>query len=136
MTETVPDDWELTSASCDNGETDVTDITVDAGQTVTCTFNNLKQTTGIATEQTFIPQDTATITGAGSGTFDGQVDFRLYTGSTCDDGGTLLYEDLDNALDGNTAGSSANTNNDGTEVPLAPLTDTPSLVPVAPSPGR
>jgi hypothetical protein len=113
--ETVPGGWELSSASCDQGESDVTNITVDPGQTVTCTFNNLKQTTGIATEQTFIPQDTATITGAGSGTFDGQVDFRLYTGSTCDDGGTLLYEELDIALSGTTSGSTASTNNDGSE---------------------
>jgi hypothetical protein len=111
--ETVPPDWELSSVSCDSGESNEHNITVEPGETVTCTFNNSKQTTSIATEQSFIPQDKATITGTGSGTFDGTVDFRLYTGSTCDaGGGTLLYEDLDNALDGN---NTASTDNDGTE---------------------
>jgi hypothetical protein len=115
VTETVPDSWELTSASCDQGESDVGNITVDPGQTVTCTFNNRQLTSTLSTEQSFIPQDTATVDGSPNNGFNGTVDFRLYTGSTCDDGGTLLYEDLDNALSGTTAGSTASTNNDGTE---------------------
>jgi hypothetical protein len=112
VTETVPADWELTSVSCDSGESDEHNITVEAGETVTCTFNNTKQTTSIATEQSFIPQDKATINGTGNGTFDGTVDFRLFSGLTCGDNANALYEDLDNALDGN---NTASTDNDGTE---------------------
>jgi hypothetical protein len=110
--ETVPPDWELSSVSCDSGESNEHNITVEPGETVTCTFNNSKQTTSIATEQSFIPQDKATITGTGSGTFDGTVDFRLFSGLTCGDNANALYEDLDNALDGN---DTASTDNDGTE---------------------
>jgi Prealbumin-like fold domain len=113
VTETVPPDWELSSVSCDSGESDEHNITVEPGETVTCTFNNTKQTTGIATEQSFIPQDKATITGTGSGTFDGTVDFRLFSGKTCGENANALYEDLDNALDANT--HTASTDNDGTE---------------------
>ena len=89
VTETVPNGWDLTSASCDNGEINVNNITVDPGQTVTCTFNNAKKTTAISTSQSFTPQDTATIGGSGSGAFNGQVDFELYKGEDCS--GTPVY---------------------------------------------
>jgi hypothetical protein len=114
VTETVPADWELTSASCDQGETNVHDITVDPGQTVTCTFNNLKQITSIATEQSFTPQDTATITGAGSGTFDGLVDFELYKGD-CETGDLVYFErnvDLQDGSATTTNGAASGANHD------------------------
>ena len=41
ITETVPTGWDLTSATCDNGET-IASIDVDPGQTVTCRFVNTK----------------------------------------------------------------------------------------------
>jgi hypothetical protein len=109
VTETVPAGWTLDSASCDQGETDVHNITVDPGQTVTCTFNNAKKTTTISTSQSFIPQDTADIGGSGTGTFDGKVDFELYEGTGCS--GTPVYVENNVSLDGNIA----KTNNDGSE---------------------
>jgi len=42
ISETVPTGWDLTSATCDSGET-IDDITVGAGETVTCTFTNTKR---------------------------------------------------------------------------------------------
>lgn len=42
VTETVPGGWQLTSATCNNGDNPTTDITVEASQTVTCTFTNTK----------------------------------------------------------------------------------------------
>jgi hypothetical protein len=40
VAETVPSRWDQTSATCDNGSTP-SNITVDAGETVTCTFTNV-----------------------------------------------------------------------------------------------
>ncbi|TAK02023.1 MAG: hypothetical protein EPO36_03545 [Chloroflexota bacterium] len=42
VSETVPAGWDLTSATCDMGET-IADITVGPGETVTCTFTNTKR---------------------------------------------------------------------------------------------
>lgn len=42
VTETVPSGWELTSATCNNGNDPTEDITIAASQTVTCTFTNTK----------------------------------------------------------------------------------------------
>jgi hypothetical protein len=102
--------WDLTDTTCDNGS-DVDAIDLAAGETVTCTFSNTKQTSTLTTEQSFIPQDKATVGGVPNSGFDGTVDFRLYSGSTC--GGATppapLYEELDVALTGTTA----RTNNDG-----------------------
>jgi len=42
VSETVPANWQLTSATCDNGDA-VTNITVSANTTVTCTFTNTLQ---------------------------------------------------------------------------------------------
>jgi hypothetical protein len=41
ISETAPAGWDLTSATCDSGET-IDNITVDPGETVTCTFTNTK----------------------------------------------------------------------------------------------
>ena len=93
VAEDVPDGWDLTSSTCsstDSGDTSTpSNISLNAGETVTCTFNNAKKATEISTEQSFIPQDTATIGGTGSGTFNGQVDFELYKGEDCT--GTPVY---------------------------------------------
>ncbi len=40
VSETVPTGWDLTSATCDNGNAPATNISVNPGQTVTCTFND------------------------------------------------------------------------------------------------
>lgn len=42
VAETVPNNWNLTSASCDNGD-DPGSITLDAGEDVTCTFVNERE---------------------------------------------------------------------------------------------
>src|SRR5207244_3511641 len=44
VTESVPLGWALTSSTCDDGSS-FTNITVSAGETVTCTFNDQKQGT-------------------------------------------------------------------------------------------
>ncbi len=105
--ETVPAAWEQTSANCDDSNSTVGNID-SPGETVTCTFTNLKQTTNISTEQSFTPQDTATITGTGSGTFDGQVDFELYQGADCT--GDPVYFERNVALPA--SGSVSTTNGD------------------------
>jgi hypothetical protein len=117
-----PGGWEFVSVDCSasSGVTPAVDasnprqinFTIDSpDDIVDCTYNNRQLTTTLSTEQSFIPQDKATIGGLPTTGFDGTVDFRLYTGSTC--AGTLLYEDLDNALSGTTANSTAETNNPG-----------------------
>lgn len=42
VTEIVPSGWQLTTASCNNGNDPTVNITVQAGQTITCTFTNTK----------------------------------------------------------------------------------------------
>jgi hypothetical protein len=44
VSETATDGWDLTSATCDNGD-DISQIHPSAGQTVTCTFTNTKKPT-------------------------------------------------------------------------------------------
>jgi alpha/beta hydrolase fold/Prealbumin-like fold domain len=50
--ETVPANWVLTSATCDNGSP-VTNINVNPSETVTCTFTNTLQTGAIQVTKTF-----------------------------------------------------------------------------------
>jgi hypothetical protein len=83
------------------------------GETVTCTFTNSKQETNISTTQSFIPLDSATITGSPPSGFNGTVEWRLYGGDTCS--GNTLFEDLtgtNNAVPN--AGGAVQTENDGT----------------------
>ena len=88
-------------------------FTIDAAtDVVDCTYRNRQLTSTLSTEQSFIPQDTATVGGTPNNGFDGTVDFRLYAGDTCS--GNSLFEQLNVALNGNTAGSKASTSNDGT----------------------
>ncbi|MCL4295825.1 MAG: S8 family serine peptidase [Anaerolineae bacterium] len=42
VAETVPTGWDLTGATCDSGET-IDDIDLEPGETVTCTFTNVKR---------------------------------------------------------------------------------------------
>ena len=51
ISETVPDGWELSGATCDNGD-DPANITLAAGEAVTCTFANIKQDTITVVKQT------------------------------------------------------------------------------------
>ena len=44
--------------------------------------HNRQLTSTLSTEQSFIPQDTATVGGTPNNGFDGTVDFRLYAGDT------------------------------------------------------
>ncbi len=50
VSETVPDGWSLESASCDNGD-DPANITLAAGEAVTCTFSNAREDTLIIEKQ-------------------------------------------------------------------------------------
>ncbi len=61
VTETVPAGWDLTSATCDNGE-EIGSINIDPGQNVTCTFVNEKDA--------FIIVDKVTVPGADLTVFD------------------------------------------------------------------
>ncbi|HEX5589631.1 MAG TPA: hypothetical protein VFX65_05020 [Candidatus Limnocylindrales bacterium] len=51
VSETVPSGWDLTSATCDQGETPAS-LDVGPGETVTCTFVNTKRGTIIVEKQT------------------------------------------------------------------------------------
>jgi hypothetical protein len=120
----LPAGWKFDSLDCSASSTSVpatdrviTDKTVtfkidSADDVLDCTYTNSQLSSTLSTAQSFIPQDTATVGGAPNTGFNGTVDFRLYTGSTCS--GTLLYEELNRPLSGTTAGSTATTTNDGT----------------------
>jgi hypothetical protein len=58
VTETTPTGWDLTSATCDDGSAPGS-ITLDAGEIVTCTFNNQKDANIIVVKQTDPDGDTA-----------------------------------------------------------------------------
>jgi len=85
VTETVPSDWDLTTLTCTSslGTSTITitkpkaDITLAAGDTVSCTFTDTKRGTIIVEKQTIPADDPATFTFAGdaSGTIgdDGQI---------------------------------------------------------------
>jgi Tol biopolymer transport system component len=66
VSETVPSGWDQTGATCDNGSA-VSNITVAAGQTVTCTFTNRKrgQIVVVKDAQPNDPQDFAFTAGGG-----------------------------------------------------------------------
>jgi uncharacterized protein (DUF2141 family) len=51
VSETLPNGWELGSATCDNGDTPDS-ITLAAGEAVTCTFANIKEDTITVVKQT------------------------------------------------------------------------------------
>ena len=126
VTETLPPPptggWAFLSLDCSastgvpatervvNGAT-VTFTLNDAADILDCTYTNELRTTGITTEQSYIPQDKATITGEPSSGFTGTVEFRLFSGSTCS--GTALYTDTGNALSPQSSGGTAQTDNDG-----------------------
>ena len=83
ISETAPAGWDLTSATCDSDET-VANITVGAGETVTCTFTNTKKgqltvqkTTvpaGDTTSFSIVASGSGTITGGGAGTITDATD--------------------------------------------------------------
>ncbi|MDN4477406.1 hypothetical protein QQX10_08690 [Demequina sp. SYSU T00039] len=84
--EDVPDGWRLDSIMCDQGEDDPADITVNAGETVTCTVHNTKlarlsltkEVTGVADDYPWsfgftlspdaVPAGTQTLAGTGNQT--------------------------------------------------------------------
>ena len=60
LAETVPAGWDLTSATCDNGNTNLTNITIPFGTTVTCTFTNTERGHIIVDKVTDPSSDTTT----------------------------------------------------------------------------
>ena len=80
VSETLPDGWEQTSATCDD-ESDPSAIDLDAGETVICTFTNTKlvQTGTIVVEKQTLPDgdptlfDFTTSYGPGFSLSDGQT---------------------------------------------------------------
>jgi hypothetical protein len=102
-------------------------FSIAAGQTLDCTFtNSLNRETTLNTLQTFIPNDTANITGTGI-TGDGSVNFKLLEGTLGDETDetcanaettdTVVYEETVTTLTG-TNPFTASTDNPG--VPGAP----------------
>ena len=57
VSESVPEGWELTSATCDDGS-DPSEIGLDDGETVICTFDNTKQGNIVVVKQTNPDGDT------------------------------------------------------------------------------
>jgi hypothetical protein len=125
VTEGTQSGFTLSDISCTpaaSATTSTTDrnaiITIAAGSNVTCVFTNSQNKQSVLnTEQGFIPQDTATITGTGL-VFDGTVDFKLHKG-TLGEGETcatttdpVVYSQDNVALTGTP--KTASTNNDGT----------------------
>ena len=62
-------DWEIVSATCDNGD-DPSEITVDHGDVVTCTFTNLQQEVAASVLVTVGGSCTTNEDGTGTGTID------------------------------------------------------------------
>jgi hypothetical protein len=89
----------------------------DAADILDCTYTNELRSTSISSTQSFIPQDTATITGFPTTGFTGTVEFRLFSGLTCS--GTALYTDTGNALSSTNSGATAQTDNDRDPVDAA-----------------
>ena len=81
VSETVPDGWDLTSATCDNGEAP-NSVDVGPGETITCTFTNTKRGTIIVEKQT--SPDGAS----------GEFDFTGDAAGTIGDGGTIVVPNL------------------------------------------
>jgi hypothetical protein len=131
---TLPAGWQFVNVDC--GASSGVNVTTTAGSplisftidsptdVVDCTYNNRQLTSTLGTEQSFVPQDTATVGGTPSTGFNGTVDFRLYSGNNCGaTSGSLLFEQLNVALNGTTAGSKATTNNDGVDDPATTALD-------------
>src|ERR671934_195747 len=82
VTESVPLGWELTSSTCDDGSS-FTNITVSAGETVTCTFTDRKNSAPVADDQTVsdVQEDTPkTITLHASDADDDPLTFSIVSG--------------------------------------------------------
>jgi hypothetical protein len=88
--ETVPANWELISATCDDGSP-VTNISLNPNEVVTCTYtNHINLSPSIATTLSAesitvggTVHDSATLTGA-TANAGGTVTYRVYTNATCD----------------------------------------------------
>jgi uncharacterized repeat protein (TIGR01451 family) len=84
VAETVPAGWTLTSSSCDQGRT-LPNVVIDAGQTVTCTFNNTKLGKIVVTKQTLPDGSPQQFTFDGSWSGAG-TDLTLTDGQSGDSG--------------------------------------------------
>jgi uncharacterized cupredoxin-like copper-binding protein len=82
VAETVPPGWDLTSATCDDGSAPGA-ISLQAGETVTCTFNNQKDANIIVVKQTLPDGDTQSFDFTASYDNDG---FALTDGQQNDSG--------------------------------------------------
>jgi Prealbumin-like fold domain len=98
VAETVPTDWALTSASCDNGSgslsgSTISNITVAVDETVTCTFNDQKHLGAIrVTKQS--SKDSSNLNGATFTVVGGSVNTTLTTGSGSNAAGTACIDHL------------------------------------------
>jgi hypothetical protein len=97
--------WQATYSGDGNNQSAKSDCTTEP-------MTVIKLPSTIATAQSFIPNDTATITG--SGTFDGTVSFALYATANCT--GSTVYTENNVALSGTASGSTAKTSNTTTTV--------------------
>jgi hypothetical protein len=100
---TLPATWQFKSVDCSAS----TGVTVDtsaaplitfaidsASDVVDCTYTNEQHISTISTEQSFTPQDTATISGTGLA-FDGTVTFKLHKGVLGDSAGETCANTTD-----------------------------------------
>ena len=125
-----PAGWTLDSINCSAGNVvpDSTNLATGvvtfkitkASDVLDCTYTNKLAVANVGTEQTYIPQDLATITGSGL-KFDGTVDFKLHSGTapseancgTANDTNPTLFEKSVQLDPGQPAPHTAYTNNDG-----------------------
>jgi hypothetical protein len=82
VSETVPVGWDLTSASCDNGNVPTTNITVTPGGTTTCTFTDTERGTIVIKKVTVPSSDTTTSFGFTTTGNIGTAGFSLNGGGT------------------------------------------------------
>src|SRR5206468_124189 len=95
----LPSGWDLTGLSCsagggqDQSNPAKANISLAAGQTVTCTYTNTKPivTSSIVTEQSLTPSDAATVTGQSP---TGSVNFRLFSPSDVTCSGTPAFAQI------------------------------------------
>ena len=62
VAEIVPEGWELSDATCNDGESTVDNILLQAGETITCTFSNYRNAMDLTVSKTAVPHFTRTYT--------------------------------------------------------------------------
>jgi hypothetical protein len=129
VTETVPAGWDLTSATCDNGDP-VTAITVTIGGTTTCTFTNTQRGTIVIKKVTDPNPDASTT--SFSFTSAGQIGTA---GLSLANGGSKTYSNIKSTTAGGTSSSVGETVPTGWDLKSATCDNNDPVTAITVAPG-